>query len=33
MLRQIEGARGVAEAVALCRPEAVCANASEGRTT
>lgn len=25
MLRQIEGSRGVAEAVALCRPEVVCA--------
>ena len=25
MLRQIEGSRAVAEAVALCRPEVVCA--------
>lgn len=25
MLKQIEGSQGVAEAVALCRPEVICA--------
>ena len=25
MLKQIEGSKGVAEAVALCRPEVICA--------
>ena len=25
MLKQIEGSRGVAQAVALCRPEIICA--------
>jgi hypothetical protein len=27
MLKQIEGSKGAAEAVALCRPQAVCAYA------
>jgi len=33
MLRQIEGSRAVAETVALCRPEVVCAYPISPQTT